>query len=185
MNLLQRLLLLACIPAVLSACGGSGAASSGVSAPPAASAPTPPTVTAPLSSGPVIDNEDLGAGLRGTDGNANGIRDDVDRLIAQRYSTTPALKRAAEQSARALQKFMQATTKQQVLVAGDDIMRAGACVDKALPENTPQNSKLISQFSKDLLALIANTRERFTAYWAANKLAGGAVFDEPREPVCD
>jgi hypothetical protein len=133
----------------------------------------------------IIDNEDLTPGLKGVDANNNGIRDDIDRLIAQKYSTTPTLKKAAEQEARALQKSMEATNRMQSLIAGDEIMRAGACISKALPEHTKENEKILITLPKEIAALTANTKERFTAYWKSEELGGGAVYEEPQEPVCD
>ena len=49
----------------------------------------------PVTSPPIIDNEDLTPGLKGVDANNNGIRDDIDRLIAKKYSGTSAIKKAA------------------------------------------------------------------------------------------
>lgn len=74
---------------------------------------------------PVIDNEDLTSGLKGIDADGNGIRDDVDRLIAMKYSTTSMMKQVAELHARALQQSMGATTREQAKAAGNEIFRAG------------------------------------------------------------
>ena len=49
----------------------------------------------------------------GLDKNINGIRDDVDALIAQKFSKTPQIKRAAEQKARAIQLFLEVATPDQ------------------------------------------------------------------------
>ena len=133
----------------------------------------------------IIDNEDLTPGLKGIDADNNGIRDDIDRLIAQKYSATPAMKKAAEQKARALQKNMEAATRKEALIAGDEIRRAGECTYKTLPHATEQDAKFREQMSKEIEALTANTKERFTAYWKAESLKGGAVFSQPDEPVCD
>ena len=77
---------------------------------------------------------------KGIDASNNGIRDDIDRLIAQKFAATPALKKSAEQKARALQRSMEATTRQQSIMAGDEIMRATACVSQVL--STPTADKL-------------------------------------------
>jgi hypothetical protein len=162
----------------LTAC--SGRSGSGTTVTATGSTPTP----APAEQR-IIDNEDLTPGLKGFDVNNNGIRDDIERLIAQKYSATPELKRAAEQEARALQKSMESITRQQALAAGDEIRRAGACTAKVLLGNTAPNEKLFISISKEIAALTSNTRERFTAYWNAESLAGGGVFRQPDEPVCD
>jgi hypothetical protein len=162
----------------LTACSGGGGSGSTVTA--TGSTPTP----APAGQR-IIDNEDLTPGLKGVDANNNGIRDDIDRLIAQKYSATPELQKAAEQKARALQKSMEATTRQQALAAGDGIMRAADCAFKVFPQSTSSDIKFYDQLSKELESLTNNTQERFKAYWNAESLKGGGVFHQPDEPVCD
>lgn len=163
----------------------------GASPAPVAAIPSPiPSPNANLlasgrSQGPIIENEDLTPGLKGVDADKNGIRDDIDRLIAERYSGTLQLKKAAEQKARALQKFMEAQTKQQVLLSVDEIRRSGACVYKILPERTREQQKIRNSLSRQIEALTGNTKERFTKYWQSSSLAGGSVFPQPKEPVCD
>lgn len=137
------------------------------------------------SQGKIIDNEDLSSGLKGVDANANGIRDDIDRLIAQKYARTPEIQRAAEQKARALQRNLEATTREEALRAGDAIMRAGSCADSVLLRDTPEQLRIWEEMSKDIEALTVNTEERFRAYWAANRLMSGAVFRQPNGEVCD
>lgn len=168
----------------LAACSGGGGGGSGD-----AQQPPPGTGTNPPGGGnqsaKIIDNEDLSAGLRGVDANANGIRDDIDRLIAQKYARTPAIQRAAEQEARALQRNMEATTREEALRAGDAIKRAAWCTAEVLPMDTREQLKYWEDLSKDIVALTANTQERFTAYWAAERLKSGAVFRQPDGRVCD
>lgn len=159
-----------------SSSGGAGSTTETASTPPA---------TTPTVSGKIIDNEDKTAGLKGIDANGNGIRDDIDRLIALKYAGTPEIKKAAEQEARALQRSMEATTRVEALRAGDAIKRAARCTDKLLPLDTPEQIRYWESMSKDIVALTANTKERFTAYWNGEKLKGGAVFQQPSEPVCD
>jgi hypothetical protein len=171
----------------LSACSGSSSSS----APPSSSTggsgtPVSGSGQGQPGSGPVIDNEDMTPGLKGIDADKNGIRDDIDRLIAKKYSATPELKKAVEQRARALQKSMEATTRQQSLIAGDEIMRAGRCSAKlVLRKGDASSEKLFLQIGNDLRALTGNTKERFTAYWNSANLSKGAVFEQPKEPVCD
>jgi hypothetical protein len=133
----------------------------------------------------LIDNEDLTPGLKGIDADGNGIRDDIDRFIAKKYSATPAMKKVAEQKARAFQKSMEATTREQARVAGNEIVRAANCAFKVLPRVTPDDIKFREQMSIEIKALTANTKERFMAYWHGEKLAGGMVFRQAEEPVCD
>ena len=130
-------------------------------------------------------SEDLSPGLRGTDANANGIRDDIDRLIASEFSPTPAVKRAAEQEARALQAMLEAVTKTEVFAAVEKMGRSSKCIYTVLPERTRVQQKLRNSISKKIEALTANTRERLIKYLDSNKLAGGGYFAEPPESVCD
>lgn len=134
---------------------------------------------------PDPDAEDLSPGLRGTDANANGIRDDIDRLIGTQFSQTPAVKKVAEQKALALQAMLEATTKTQVFLAVEKISRAGKCMYKVLPELTSEQEKIRHSMSREIEALTANTRERLVKYLDSNKLAGGGYFADPIEPVCD
>jgi hypothetical protein len=180
-------IILLCTACFLSACSGSSSSS----APPSSSAgssgtPGSGSGQGQPGSGPVIDNEDQTPGLKGVDADNNGIRDDIDRLIAKKYSATPALKKAVEQGARALQKSMESTSRQQALIAGDEIMRAGDCQAKVvLRKGDTSSEKLYLQIGNDLTALTGNTKERFTAYWKAESLKGGGVLEQPKEPVCD
>lgn len=183
---ITRSLVAVSIAMLVAGCSGGG------SSPPAtpSTSSTPPTSTStapsqPSVTAPIIDNEDLSAGLKGIDANNNGIRDDIDRLIGLRYALTPKMKNAAEQEARALQKAMEATTKAQARLTGSEIMRAGACSFKQFPRSDAKDSKFRELMSKEIESLTANTRERYIAYWNGEKLAGGMVFRQPEEPVCD
>lgn len=129
--------------------------------------------------------EDLSSGLRGIDANANGIRDDIDNLIATKFSQTPATKKAAEQKARALQALMEATTKDQAYAAMEKIGKSTNCIFEVLPENTIQHQDLRNSMSKEIEALTANTRERFVKYWDSSKLLGGGYFADPVGPACE
>jgi hypothetical protein len=138
--------------------------------------------------------EDLTPGLKGTDANANGIRDDIDRLIATKFSQTPAIKKAAEQRALSLQLFMEATTKEQAFEAGQQNGRAAACAMQTLFPQPYDQYTLAEQIEKEdiflgmsqqIQALTANTRERMVKYLASNKLVGGGVFPQAQQPVCD
>lgn len=87
----------------------------------------------PAENTALIDNEDLTPGLKGIDADGNDIRDDIDRLIAKKYSGTLTMKKIVEQKARSLQKGMEATTREQARAAGNEIFRAGDCAFQFLP----------------------------------------------------
>jgi hypothetical protein len=124
------------------------------------------------------------AGLKGTDDNANGIRDDIDQLIGQKFSYTPSVKRAAEQEARALQQFMEAKTKEAALKSAEQIARATRCTFKILSDPIRDYEKR-QALSKELEAWTVNTKERLSKYLESSKLIGGTYFMQPVEPVCD
>jgi hypothetical protein len=147
---------------------------------------TSPTTTAVTTANqPIIENEDLTPGLKGVDANKNGIRDDIDRLIAKKYSVTPQIRKAVEQNARTLQKFMEVTNRDQARLAAQESDRAIACTFKVFPKTTPEERKFRDQSSKEVEALTANTKERFAKYWNSNGLVGGMGFLQAKEPVCD
>jgi len=124
------------------------------------------------------------AGLKGTDDNTNGIRDDIDQLIEQKFSYTPEIKRAAEQEARALQHFMEVKTKEEALKAAEQIARATSCTFKILSDPIRDYEKR-QALSKELEAWTTNTKERLSKYFESSQLIGGAYFMQPVEPVCD
>jgi hypothetical protein len=124
------------------------------------------------------------AGLKGTDDNANGIRDDIDQFIEQKFSYTPEIKRAAEQEARALQQFMEVKTKEEALKAAEQIARATSCTFKRLSDPIRDYEKR-QALSKEIEVWTTNTKERLFKYLESSKLIGGAYFMQPIEPVCD
>ena len=124
------------------------------------------------------------AGLTGTDSNDNGIRDDIDQLIEQKFSYTSEVKRAAEQEARALQQFMEAKTKETALEATEKVARATSCTFKVLSDPVHDYEKR-QALSNEIEAWTTNTKERLLKYLETSKLIGGAYFMQPVEPVCD
>ncbi len=127
---------------------------------------------------------DTSTGLKGTDENSNGIRDDIDHLIEQKFSDTPEIKRAAEQEARALQLFMEAQTKEEALKFAEQIGRATSCTFKIL-SHPVRDYETRQALSKQIEAWTTNTRERLIKYLESSKLISGAYFMQPVEPVCD
>jgi len=150
---------------------------------PGASADAPAGAPEEVSSLTEIQGQ-TAAGLTGIDDNANGIRDDIDQLIEQKFSYTPEIKRAAEQEARALQQFMEATTKEAALNAAEQMARATRCTFKILSDPIRDYEKR-QALSKEMEAWTVNTKERLTKYLESSQLIGGAYFMQPVEPVCD
>lgn len=134
---------------------------------------------------PVIDNEDLTPGLKGIDADGNGIRDDIDLLIANKYSATSMMKQVAELHARALQQSMEATTREQAKAAGNEIFRASDCAYKFLPNANEEDVKFRERMSTEIEALTANAKERFKAYWKGESLASGMAFSKNLNHNCN
>jgi hypothetical protein len=127
---------------------------------------------------------DNSTGLKGTDANNNGIRDDIEQLIVQKFAKTPEIKRAAEQEARALQRFMEAQTKEEALKFAEQIGRATSCTFKIL-SHPVHDYKTRQALSKEIEAWTTNTKERLSKYLESSKLISGAYISHPVEPVCD
>jgi hypothetical protein len=174
----RRFVLATTLFVLITACSGEGGRPSS----PNDKAGSPST---PADDAPLVENEDLTPGLKGIDADGNGIRDDIDRFIARHYSATPLIKKVAEKKARAFQKSMEATTHQEAKAAGNAIFLAGDCAYKLLPHATDGDMKFVESMSIEIKALTANTKERFSAYWNGEELAGGMVFDTNDNPVCE
>lgn len=168
-------IILLLMTAGLAACSGGGKGPAATPAPGPDGAP--PT--------PVSIDEDRSDGLAGSDADGNGIRDDIDRLIASQFSARPDIRAAAEQKARALRQMLLATTREEALAAGRQIARASSCVYRILPFDQPGAVPVRDAMSREIESLTANTRARLRQYLAANRLAGGGYFSQPPEPVCD
>jgi len=173
---------------LISACNENGSEQAVLAAPNASeqSAATPSSILTEVqevSSLTEIQGQ-TSAGLKGTDDNANGIRDDIDQFIEQKFSYRPEIKRAAEQEARALQQFMEVKTKEEALKAAEQMARATSCTFKILSDPIRDYEKR-QALSKEIEVWTTNTKERLFKYLESSKLIGGAYFMQPVEPVCD
>ncbi len=130
-----------------------------------------------------LDNSSY-AQLKENDENSNGIRDDIDQLILQKFSYSPEIKRAAEQEARALQLFMEAKTKEEALKFAEEIGRATSCTFKIL-SHPVHDYETRQALSKEIEAWTTNTSERLSKYLESSRLISGAYFLQAVEPVCD
>ena len=133
----------------------------------------------------VPKGEDFTPGLKGIDSDANGIRDDIDALILQKYADTPTIKKAAEKYARTVQVFMEANTKQEAYQAAKESGNMVDCiVDVILPGNNIENYKKRGQLIDEIVAFTANTPERFEKYWQSSALIGGSTFEINKNQNC-
>jgi hypothetical protein len=134
---------------------------------------------------PLIENEDVTPALRGIDADGNGIRDDVDRLIAKKYSATPVVKKVAELQARALQQLMDSTTCEEATAAGEQIFRAHNCAYKYLPHANEEDREIPKKMFTEIESLTANTKERLIAYFKAEWISTSKMSRSNKNPVCD
>lgn len=133
----------------------------------------------------VPKGEDMTPGLKGIDSNSNGIRDDIDALILQKYADTPIIKKTAENYARTVQIFMETNTKQEAYEAAKESGHIVDCiVHVILPGSSAENYKKRGQLIDEIVAYTANTRERFEKYWQSSALIAGATFEINKRPDC-
>ncbi|WP_143752275.1 hypothetical protein [Burkholderia sp. SRS-W-2-2016] len=103
------------------------------------------------------------------DANHNGVRDDIDEVINNKYPDGEQ-RRAFFQYAHAEQKFLSAGGSPAGARQGiQEIDKAIQCLRAKAPEQYQIQSK-------QLLALLLNTPENFSAYALATKNLGGQVI---------
>ncbi len=127
---------------------------------------------------------DPGPGLKGPDTDKNGVRDDIDLWIKnQPYSE--AQKKAALQSARALQNSLSVKTTDLALVRAANlaIFRAVGCVHRQFPMSQQEQSS--HTVLKTLQKYTMNTKDRTAAYLKFNEALNGSDTELPKGNTCD
>ena len=119
------------------------------------------------------------------DADGNGIRDDVDRLIAKKYSATSAIKKVAEIQARAMQQLLDSTTCEEATAAAEQILRAENCAFKYLPHANEEDREFPKKLFAEIESLTANTRERLIAYFKAEWISTSKMSRSNKNCVCD
>ena len=127
-------------------------------------------------SGPALEQA-----LRGVDANRDGVRDDLEKLIAEKYGKNANEKNVARQGARALQSSLFFTDKAHAKQIAAEISRFFDCVEIAF-----QGSKDIDDISNWLESAIINTPERSERYLEFNRTLSGQMLGGYLNPVkCD
>lgn len=180
---MRRLMILSAA-AMLAACGGDSGGGSGT--PPVQNEPpTPAQQVAALESSGAIPSLDRTAGLMGTDADANGVRDDVDRHIATTYPEA-AQRAAATQFARAMQEALtadlgDAASTKAIAARGS---RAVNCIyTRFAGASSPTHAP--ARVAEDVRSITANTRERLSAYLAYARALNGTSATLPEGDTCD
>lgn len=186
----RSLILAFAFPFLMSACGGgsdSKRPSDGqgtVVEPPAPGSSQPTSPQPPPGSAGVLGIvEDKSAGLAGIDLDGNGIRDDVDVLIARDYSRDPQVTSASRQLARAIQGLLIAQTEEQARQAKSTLHRSMRCIWRERSQAIGAEER--RELAIKIEALTVNTKERLRAYAKANSLVVGAPPASMEGGLCD
>lgn len=156
-------------------CGGGGSS---------APALTPQEQIAQLEASGALPTLERGTSIAGTDANANGVRDDIERHIEKKY-TVPAQRAAAMQTARDYQQMLLVDKTDAVVVQAliDSGARASNCSFEVF--GGIDGFQRGYQMSRELEAMTTNTKGRLIAYLDFNRAASGSVSSSPKENVCD
>lgn len=126
--------------------------------------------------------EDTTPGLKGIDADRNGIRDDIDLMITQKYSATPAQRDVAKRLARAMQGYLESTNRTEAFNNYRPISKALSCMYIKLQGDEAFRRNMML---KDIESMTSNTRERFKQYWNVNRMMSGATIDINNDGPCD
>jgi hypothetical protein len=156
----------------LGGCGGGGGGSSSQS--------DLPTTLQSLQAQGKLPSLDTNSSVSGIDANSNGVRDDLEAIIAAQGDS--AAQKASEfQLAKALQValLVDSANASATALAASGLNLAIACIW------SNYSSDLASDKVKRLEQLTVNTMQRLTAYEGFNHAMDGTVMVEPKGVVCE
>lgn len=119
--------------------------------------------------------EDRSPGLRGTDTDQNGLRDDIEKAISITFPVSEE-KSAVEQKAHALQQFLEADSEEGLRSAIRELQKADACLYQRF--SGEGNYERRSAIQSSLFRLTVNTPEKIRKYLALQKNLGGLYADD-------
>jgi hypothetical protein len=132
---------------------------------------------------PPPDPEKSLVGLMGVDINNNGVRDDLERIIAVQYNNTPEAKKAAMATIRFEQNAMKLAAEGKRDEAVDMVKKSlywMECSIELAEYETSQkgikSSEPVSETFRYLIKIINNTNERADASAKVSKACSGHVF---------
>ena len=131
----------------------------------------------------VLDRSDT---IGGIDANNNGIRDDIEAFIVQRY-TEPKERAAMMQYARSVQASLLVDKFDQSAVQALSLKDSYAvnCVFNVLnPERNADNG-LPEIAAREIVSLTTNTKARLKAYLMYSYALSGSVLTFPNGNTCD
>lgn len=146
-------------------------------APAAPKAPMAPTASPMLTQALPALNQD--ESVNGPDGNANGVRDDLD-VYVNGLPFDDGQKSAMRQLSAALEQAMKIDLQNAdaKALASTAIANAAACLHAKFP--TAQSS----QMSRDVQHFTVNTPNRIAAYRKFDAAMGGSTFKLPKGDGC-
>lgn len=129
---------------------------------------------------PVLEREPM---LGGIDANTNGVRDDIERYIEQKY-TGPGQRKSAMQMARAFQQMLLVNKENSAELdrISAKSFRAVACLDHTFVGPDSSNSASVLD---EVRAITTNTKDRLKAYLAYNHARSGSVSRLPEGDTCE
>ena len=133
-----------------------------------------------------IPKLDRSASIGGPDANGNGVRDDVEAYITQKYPQADQ-RAAVMQHAAAMQSalLVDKTNISAVKAVSVKSSRAVNCVFRKLdPSGDPTNTKPDAAID-DVSALTTNTKARLTAYLSYGRALSGSVLSVPVGNSCE
>lgn len=140
-------------------------------APPAAEMPADPVKTGNVYPLPPDPGPEGMKTLLGIDSNHNGVRDDTERFIVQKYGDSERVREALFDYARTHQEWLSVTTKTDALKAAEKLHDAMDCVRFAMHgELLPNGIDKWIQASREVELLKLNTPERARASQKTDEL---------------
>lgn len=139
-----------------------------------------PMILDPTQVPPAPDQAMNDSTVAGVDTNNNGIRDDVERWIAQTYPTSAKMRAAIAQMALNSQKEL--TTPNLSKDAAYEIGLEGMDAVKCSRSSSKASGAKWS--IKDYMAVMYNTRARLSALMHFQNTVGSRVFKVPQEDAC-
>lgn len=133
---------------------------------------------------PVPNKEKNDSTVEGIDANNNGIRDDVELAIFEKYPNSARVRAAELQYAMALQLYFKVFSTETWLAAVSQDGRADSCIAETYPrENLSEYLKIVSGRSKEVEGLVFNTDQRKDAW--DNAFDYTTSFGIPNKNLCD
>jgi hypothetical protein len=126
---------------------------------------------------PVLDRTDS---IAGTDANANGVRDDMERYIDSKPDSQPQ-KNSLKSFSRVLSTAMTVDVKDKNALRGvvNKLNISVICLHETYPMG--RGSSMLREIEK----LTVNTRNRYDAYMKFNSALNGSVIKDVKEVNCD